>query len=133
MEAKRKLSLYHPVRRTEEEAPPQEHCSTAFHRDLAMLHWVLAIVATYWLPPPPLRLQLLQPPPPPLPLWLQLLQPPLLSFLLASGLLTGMWIVAPLSSITSTDSWGTLTETTLPGPLGVLRMAPICGSDCLAW
>ncbi|HYX49981.1 MAG TPA: hypothetical protein VE843_09590, partial [Ktedonobacteraceae bacterium] len=33
----------------------------------------------------------------------------------------GTWIITPLSSITSTDSFGTLIETTLPCPPGVSR------------
>src|SRR3989442_8967723 len=66
-------------------------------------------------PPPPLE----QPPPPlpPLP-HPPLLQPPLESHDPHTSpdtwSFTGTWIITPLSSITSTDSLGTLIETTLP-------------------
>src|SRR6266496_2537422 len=89
------------------------------------------------------QLPLPQPPPPlpqPLLLRLQLPQPPLLSIFCSTSCatgpedwFTGIWIVTPLSSMTETDSCGTLTETTFPGPLGVLSTAPICGIDCFAW
>src|SRR6266496_4192031 len=97
------------------------------------------------LSPPPLLLrpqlpQPLPPFPPPLLLRRQLPQPPLLSIFCSTSCatgpedwFTGIWIVTPLSSMTETDSWGTLTETTFPGPLGVLSIAPICGIDCFAW
>src|ERR1700736_1497818 len=82
---------------------------------------------------PPLA-QLPQLPPPP-PLALQLPQlPPRLLFDSSSstGGRMGTWMITPLSSIASTDSFGTLIETTLPRPLGVLSIVPICGISSFA-
>src|SRR5438876_11864888 len=84
------------------------------------------------LPQPPLPHPPLPHPPlphPPPPFTLQLPQPPAFGSAIVS---TGIWMVTPLSSITSTELVGTLIETTLPGPLGVCRMAPSCGICCLA-
>jgi hypothetical protein len=78
------------------------------------------------LPPPHLPQ-----PPPAAP---QLPQPRRLFFdsSISTGARTGTWMMTPLSSITSTDSFGTLIETTLPRPLGVSSIVPTCGIFCFA-